>query len=125
MALILGKKETRTITVKAVEPGDNLKTTEHKFDVEFKLLTQHEREAIESASSNGDERGAQELIIESIVSIKNLDLENEKGEKLQYSHEIGLSMLDLGWLRRALFSAFHAVQGGLSQAEYYAALRKN
>ena len=123
MALVIGKKETRTIKITADEPGDLLKSTKHQFEVEFKLIKKDEVENIKQSYRNYDNDGADMAVLETIVDVKGI---KENGNDVQYSAStVGPALVECPWVWNAIVSAFYNVQAGVTQVDYYKFKAKN
>lgn len=120
MALKIGKKATREIKVLLEEPGNLLAVTKHDLVVEYKILPRQEYVNI-CESPDGD--GRIQAILDSIVTVTGL--KNEDGTDAVYSEEVGKSLFEVSWIFSPIVQAWHAVQGGTSQSEYYKAKAKN
>jgi hypothetical protein len=120
MSLKIGKKDTREIKVQFDEPGNLLTVTKHDAVVEFKVLSRQEYINI---NDSDDKEGRIDAILDSIVNISGL--KNEDGSDCVYSEDVGKALFDVSWIFVPLIQAWHAVQSGSTQSDYYKAKAKN
>lgn len=119
MAIVLSKKKTRKIKVKAVCPGDNLNKSELEFTAEFKLLPRSDWDGMLE-----QEESTYNMIKAGLVGIE--DFKDLEGNPHPYSEELVEALLDEPYMVRALYTSQIAIQTGMTQSELYkAAKRKN
>jgi hypothetical protein len=150
MAIVVGKKTSRTVPIKALEPLNNDKTAEHRFNIDVTVLPSDQWRAITArweqlgellkreqyALAKGldfeplsdDERAeAKAPAIESIkhlITDADLDVENDSGELLAGRIKID-EMVKIPWLAEPMFDAVVAVQGGKTVEAYRKLKQKN
>jgi|GEM_PF-1372183 len=150
MAIIVGKKETRVVPVKAIEPLNNDKTQEHKFTVEVEVLNQEDWRAITDrwdylgelsqrekfAMARGldyeplsdDERKEAKApaidTIKHLIKAIDLDVEDVEGNKLTGEKQVE-AVIQIPWLRDPIFDCILAVQSGKTTEAFKKARQKN
>lgn len=116
MDLVLSKKDTRKMKVEAVYPGDMLEKTELIFIAEFKVFPNKEwKEMIK-------EEPVEKVIKKGLVGIE--DFKDLAGTGHPYSEALVDGMLNHAWLVNGLFNAQTAIQGGVTQSDWYKAVRR-
>ncbi len=121
MALVIGKKKTRKIRVQIEEAGDFAEVKKHTVDVEFKVLSKSEVQAIRDLSDEKLESHDADLavsnIFDSIISVDGL--KDEAGNAVAYDDEMRQVMIDTPWISVQIMRGFWAVQSGISQTDAY------
>jgi hypothetical protein len=121
MSLVIGKKETRKITVNAEEPGDFAEVKKHSFDVEFKILPREVIDGLTESSKAGDSESTIRTVISSIVDVKGV--KDVDGLDVPFSQTLLDALESTPWVYTAILNAFFAVQGGKTQSELYRLLK--
>jgi len=150
MAIVIGEKTTRVVPVKAIQPLNNDKTTEHKFNIEVDVLdgdawkditdrwdylgelSQREKYALAKGvdyEPMSDEERAEAKApainaIKHLVKNIDLDVEDTSGNKLTGSTQVD-AVIKIAWLRDPIFDAIVAVQVGKTTEAYRKARAKN
>jgi hypothetical protein len=128
MALVVGKKNERTVRVNIDEAHDFDKYTRHTVDIKFKILPLDEVKEIEAIGDKESEIYDSDLqvsrIFDSIVSVEGL--KDEDGNSLSYNDDVRELLTSTLWIRHPIMSEFWKVQAGvLSPKAYKQAKLKN
>jgi hypothetical protein len=121
MSLVIGKRNTRKITVNAEEPGDFAEFKKHSFDVEFKVLPKEVIDGLTEASKAGDSDSTVKTVMGSIVDVKGV--KDVDGLDVPFSQNLLDALENTPWVYSAILNAFFAVQGGKTQSELYRLLK--
>lgn len=120
MALVIGKKEKRKFKVTAVEPGDFLEAKNHTFDAEWNVLPRQKADALRQLVKD-DPDAAHDTIFDELVNVGGVN--DEVGNSIPFSPELVEALRSQSWIENAMIGSFWAVQNGLTQGDYYKALK--
>ncbi len=119
MALKIGKKETRVISITAIEPLDKDKTKTHSFEAEFKILPKDDWQAL----LKDNDSLIIDIAYENLVDVQ--DIVDESGSPVAFDNDVKQEMMNQPWLNKSVIDGFMAVQGGVTNAEYKRQKLKN
>lgn len=120
MALVIGKKATRKFKATAVEPGDFLDARNHSFNVEWNVLPRQKADALRQLVKD-DVNAANDAIFDELINVDEVN--DEVGNSVPFSPQLVEALRSQSWIENAMIGTFWAVQNGLTQGEYYKALK--
>lgn len=121
MALVIGSKKTRKFKVNATEPGDFLEAKNHTFDLEWNVMSKQKVDALRQLSKD-DSEAANNAIFEELVGVSGVN--DDTGNPIQFSNDLVEALRSQAWIENAMVGSFWAVQNGLTQGDYYKALKQ-